>query len=84
MANELHAPDPHGRAEARHDVGRLLAVLSAREREVLCLLYAEDMALAEVGERLGVTESRVWQIREGALAKMRKAGRRATSKEHFT
>jgi RNA polymerase sigma factor (sigma-70 family) len=77
LAKELRA-DYRGTddAEARHDVGRLLAVLDAREREVLRLTFVEVLPLADVGERLGVTESRVWQIREEALGKMRRAADR--------
>lgn len=78
LANQLRGPTPHGRTKARHVVERLLGVLSPREREVLRLLYVEDLALAEVGKQLGITESRVCQIRVEALGKMRGAaqGRR--------
>ena len=73
VAPLLRAPDPHGAAEARLEVGRLLAVLTPREREVLRLAYVEDLPLVEVGRRLGVTESRACQISRGAVKKMRAA-----------
>jgi len=71
LANRLRAPDPHGAADARLEVERLLAVLTPREREVLRLAYVEDLPLVEVGRRLGVTESRACQISHGAVRKMR-------------
>jgi RNA polymerase sigma factor for flagellar operon FliA len=36
--------------------------LSKQEREVAVLLYVQDLTLREIGERLGVSESRVCQI----------------------
>ncbi|HEY2636738.1 MAG TPA: sigma-70 family RNA polymerase sigma factor [Solirubrobacteraceae bacterium] len=43
-------------------VREALAGLSARDREVAELLYVEDLTMREVGDRLGVTESRVSQL----------------------
>lgn len=48
-----------------------MAGLPDRERIVLTLYYYEDMKLREIGELLGLTESRVSQIRTSALAKLR-------------
>jgi RNA polymerase sigma factor for flagellar operon FliA len=39
-----------------------LATLSERDREIAELLYVEDLTMREVGDRLGVTESRVSQL----------------------
>jgi RNA polymerase sigma factor for flagellar operon FliA len=44
------------------------ARLPQREREVAVLLYVKNMTLAEIGEILGVSESRVCQI-HGQLKK---------------
>lgn len=42
-----------------------------REQEVLRLYYYENLTLAQIGEILGVTESRVSQIHSGAVKKLR-------------
>ena len=42
-----------------------------REQEVLRLYYYENLTLAQIGQILGVTESRVSQIHSGAVTKLR-------------
>lgn len=42
-----------------------------REQEVLRLYYYENLTLAQIGQILGVTESRVSQIHSGAVKKLR-------------
>ena len=50
------------RTEAKSRFRQAFARLSRQEREVAVLLYVEDRTLREIGERLGVSESRVSQI----------------------
>jgi len=50
------------RREARDRFRKAFARLSRQEREVAVLIYAQDWTLREIGERLGVSESRVSQI----------------------
>jgi RNA polymerase sigma factor for flagellar operon FliA len=50
------------RGEAKERFRKAFAQLSKQEREVAVLLYAEELTLREIGERLGVTESRISQI----------------------
>lgn len=57
--------------EQRHAVRAAVARLSERERTVAVLSFGEGMTLAEIGRTLGVTESRVCQIRASALAHLR-------------
>ncbi len=45
--------------------------LSTREQEVIVLLYVKHLTLREVGEVLGVTESRVSQLHSGIRKKLR-------------
>jgi len=45
--------------------------LSERQQLVLSLYYVEELSLREIGEVLGVTESRVSQIRTAAIASLR-------------
>lgn len=48
-----------------------LRALGSRERAVLTLYYYEELRLHEIGEILGVSESRVCQIRTQAIAQLR-------------
>lgn len=58
-------------AEEREEVRRVLATLPDRLQQVLALLYFEELTAREVAGLLGVTESRVSQLRKRALATMR-------------
>ncbi len=54
--------------------GRLIAAIEAldeRERLVMSLYYFEEMTMREIGEVLGVVESRVSQMHGHALGKLR-------------
>lgn len=59
----------------QEDVRRALAVLSAREAEVIVqyfgLGYEDAQTLQTIGSRMGLTRERIRQIKERALAKMR-------------
>ena len=50
------------RLEAKQRFRAAFARLSRQEREVAVLLYVEDWTLRDIGERLGVSESRISQI----------------------
>lgn len=50
------------RGEAKERFRKAFARLSKQEREVAVLLYVEDWTLRDIGERLGVSESRISQI----------------------
>jgi RNA polymerase sigma factor for flagellar operon FliA len=52
-------------------VREAIASLSERERTVLELVYVEELPGAEIGARLGVSESRVSQILASARQKLR-------------
>jgi len=59
--------------EAKRKFRAAFAQLPAREREVAVMLYVKNLTLAEIGDVLGVSESRVCQI-HGAMKKtLRKA-----------
>jgi RNA polymerase sigma factor for flagellar operon FliA len=57
--------------EAKEILGRAIAKLGERERTVLSLYYYENLTLADIGEILGVTESRVCQIHTKAVLQLR-------------
>ncbi len=50
------------RREAKQRFRQAFAHLSRQEREVAVLLYVEEWTLRDIGERIGVSESRVSQI----------------------
>ena len=56
------------RSDAKGRFRRVFATLPQREREIAVMLYVKNLTLAEIGQVLGVTESRVCQI-HGRLKK---------------
>jgi RNA polymerase sigma factor for flagellar operon FliA len=54
--------------------------LPDRERHVVALYYFESMTLAQIGEVLGVTESRVSQVHAKAVLSLRNRIALATRK----
>ncbi len=48
-----------------------ISELPDRERQILALYYEEELTLAEIGEVIGVGESRVSQLRSQAIARLR-------------
>ena len=68
------APDPLGEVESQetsHLLARAIEALSERERLVVVLYYFERRTLAQIGRVLGVTESRVSQIHNAAVGRLR-------------
>ncbi|MBC7345331.1 MAG: sigma-70 family RNA polymerase sigma factor, partial [Clostridia bacterium] len=55
----------------KRDLARAIAELPERDRIVITLYYYEGLTLREIGEVLGVTESRVCQLHGRAVAKLR-------------
>jgi RNA polymerase sigma factor FliA len=67
-------PDPFEALEAddfRDALAREVATLPERERLVMSLYYDDELNLREIGEVLGVSESRVCQIHGQALTRLR-------------
>lgn len=58
-------------AELRDLLGESLRRLPERERKVLGLYYFEGLTLAQIGQILGVTESRICQIHTRAVLQLR-------------
>ena len=66
--------DPTTGLEGQATRGLLSAAinsLSEREKIVVTLYYFEGLTLAEIGEVLGVTESRICQIHTKAVGQLR-------------
>lgn len=68
------SPDPQARvddAELKRLLGEAITGLPERERNVLVLYYFEGMTLSQIGEVLGVTESRICQIHTKSVLGLR-------------
>jgi RNA polymerase sigma factor for flagellar operon FliA len=65
------------RTELRRLLGLALMELPERERQVLALYYEEELTMAEIGEVIGVSESRVSQLRSLALSRLRASLRKS-------
>ena len=59
------------RADNRQVLGEAISGLPERERTVLLLYYFESLTLAEIGQVIGVTESRISQIHTKAMIHLR-------------
>lgn len=59
------------RKELRVHLARAIEQLPERERQILALYFEEELTLAEIGKVIGVTESRVSQLRTLALSRLR-------------
>jgi RNA polymerase sigma factor for flagellar operon FliA len=59
------------RSQAKERLRAALDTLPERERKVAVLLYVYNLTLREIGEILGVTESRICQIHGAVLRKLR-------------
>ena len=53
-----------------HALRRSLGRISERERHVVQLYYDQELTMKEIGEKLGIDESRVCQL-HSALARLR-------------
>jgi RNA polymerase sigma factor for flagellar operon FliA len=68
------APDPQqlvDQSELRDRIASAIAALPEREKLVVALYYYENLTLREIGEVLGVTESRVSQLHTKAVLRLR-------------
>ena len=59
------------RKELREHLARAIEQLPERERHILALYYEQELTLAEIGEVIGVCESRVSQLRTLAISRLR-------------
>lgn len=70
-AADPEAIDPGERMEQRMLLDILKSGLCRQERLLLALYYDEDLSMAEVGEALDLSESRVSQIHKNVLTQLR-------------
>jgi len=65
------------RAENRAVLGRLMTVLSARDRLVLRLRYEEDLTQEQIGQRVGISQMQVSRVLRQCIVKLRTVAERA-------
>lgn len=65
--------DTMERNQQRQLLSEAVERLPERERQVVALYYIEELTMKEIGEVLGVTESRVSQLKSQAAARLRGA-----------
>lgn len=58
-------------AERRQRLAEAIDKLPERERQVIALYYVEELNMKEIGAVLGITESRVSQLRTQAVVRLR-------------
>ena len=66
-----------GNNEYKRQLAGAIDKLPERERQVIALYYVEELTMKEIGEVLGVTESRVSQLRSQAIVRMRSSFRKS-------
>ena len=59
------------RAELRQHLAAALTQLPEREQQILSMYYGRELTLAEIGAVIGLTESRVSQLRALAVSRLR-------------
>lgn len=73
LADE-HAPNPEAivdQGQLRDRIADAISALPDREKLVIALYYYENLTLREIGEVIGVTESRVSQLHTKAVLRLR-------------
>jgi RNA polymerase sigma factor for flagellar operon FliA len=69
--NQRNQLDICYRREQRDLLARALTRLSERERTVVTLYYEREMTMKEIGDQLGIDESRVSQLHSAAIDHLR-------------
>jgi RNA polymerase sigma factor FliA len=71
---DTQGPEPQSalaQTELKEALGEAIARLPEREKLVITLYYYEELTLREIGEVLGVTESRVSQLHTKAILRLK-------------
>ena len=71
---DTSGPDPESsleQTEMKEALGEAIARLPEREKLVVTLYYYEELTLREIGEVLGVTESRISQLHTKAVLRLK-------------
>jgi len=74
VVEDVHSENPFATlklTETKHLIGDTIGALPEKERLVVSLYYYEDLNMKEIGQILGITESRVCQIHTKAVLRLR-------------
>jgi len=81
VPSEPPSPDRlYEQTEARDRIRAALSRLPARERRIVSLYYFGDATMKQIGQAIGVNESRVSQLHARAIQRLRKVMEAATAK----
>jgi RNA polymerase sigma factor for flagellar operon FliA len=72
LLEDKRGTDPMGHLQKKEMTDLIRKMLSETERLVVTLYYYEQLSLREIGHVLGVTESRICQIRSEIVKRLRK------------
>ena len=70
-SNKLNPQERMEEQNAKTDLQKALQRLPERERVLMVLYYQENMTMKEIGETLGMSESRVCQLHAQAIMKLK-------------
>ncbi len=70
--NQGHQFEACYRREQQEVLGLALVRIPPRERQVVRLYYQQELTMRQIGERMGIDESRVSQLHSAALLRLRK------------
>jgi len=71
MAGDQDPSEYVRRLELKHVISEALKTLTKKEQMVISLYYYDELTLKEIGEVMGLTESRISQIHTKAILKLR-------------
>jgi len=69
--NKLNQQEQAEEKNVKHELEKALMRLPERERVIMVLYYQENMTLKEIGETIGMSESRVCQLHAQSIMKLK-------------
>lgn len=69
--NKLNPQEQAEEKNVKHELEKALMRLPERERVIMVLYYQENMTLKEIGETIGMSESRVCQLHAQGIMKLK-------------
>jgi RNA polymerase sigma factor for flagellar operon FliA len=74
VPSEPMAPDAsYQQVEVREKIRAAMRAIPSRERQIITMYYFKDATMKEIGDAIGVNESRVSQLHARAIGKLKKA-----------
>lgn len=74
VPSEPMSPDAsYQQVEVREKIRAAMRAIPSRERQIITMYYFKDATMKEIGDAIGVNESRVSQLHARAISKLKKA-----------